>query len=660
MSLDKRAAAGQGLLRRVRVLSVVFGAWACCSATAQELMTTSLAEQFGSAPDIRNFHISPSGQRISFLRPHPDGFAVLQTFELTTGTSHMALAGQSDGSDIDWCDWATEERLLCVVFATGGNVDDPVAFTRIFAVDWDGSNQLRLQDHVPLLNLPMMDTVIDWLADEPDHVILSAGQLLKVDITDGTSERRDGARGDDYLGVRSDVSPYTDGAGTFRHRAVMANRLQKAWYARSDADAEWTLIHEGVVADLERRFFPVGYDADRTGLVAIEDRADRDSLIRIDLANNFERSTVFEHPQIEVTVRRYLGKYRRLAAVGYTSNVTRYAIVDQAAQDVHDRIAQQLPNGTISVLDEDWAGRYYLVLAAAPGEAPTLVRYDSETGVLQGLRRPFPKLDGITLAPTTELAIRTSDGAEIAGYLTASADAGSRALPLVVLTRSEPLVRYGVGTERDLWGFDFITQFLAAKGYAVLQANYRGLGGYFVEWDDMGTFRGWHQAVADIASGVEQLIAAGTADESRVCIAGWGSGGYAALMSAVERSELYDCVVSISGVTDPEAYARHFDRFGVEEGVDTFVGTGRAVRSGWAVDNRAEEFEAPVLLIYSHNDIRVPFRQSASTAGALRSQDKDVEVMEYEDAEHGIVPAPYRIDMLARMGDFVDRHIGAE
>jgi len=93
-------------------------------------------------------------------------------------------------------------------------------------------------------------------------------------------------------------------------------------------------------------------------------------------------------------------------------------------------------------------------------------------------------------------------------------------------------------------------------------------------------------------------------------------------MSALERSDLYRCVVSISGVTDPEAYARHFDRFGVEEGVDRFVGTGRDVTADWDASRRAAEFEAPVLLIYSHNDFRVPYRQSAAMASALRRRDK--------------------------------------
>ena len=439
-----------------------------------------------------------------------------------------------------------------------------------------------------------------------------------------------------------------------------ASRLRKDWYARGLEESQWTPIHSGTVADLERRFFPVGYDDDRTGFYAVEDSVDRDSLIRIDTADAFSRSTVLEHPQLEVTVRRYIGKYRRLVGVGLTEDITRYAIVDPAAQQVYDRVAQQVPGGSIVILDEDWARRYYLVLAAAPEQAPTVLRYDSQSSALQGLGRPFPKLDGVPLATPRELTIRADDGAEIRGYLTVPSGVETAALPLVVLTRSEPLVRHGVASEIDLWGFDPIVQFLAASGYAVLRSNYRGLGNYFVEWDDIGTFRGWRLAVADIAAAVEQLVAAGTVDADRVCIAGWGSGGYAALMSAVERADLYRCVVGISSVNDPEAYARHFDRFGVEEGVDTFVGTGREVRDGWALDRRARELEAPALIIYSHNDFRVPYRQSAALVAALQSQDKAVEVMEYEDAEHGIVPARYRIDMLERMGDFVARHIGSD
>jgi dipeptidyl aminopeptidase/acylaminoacyl peptidase len=627
-------------------------------AVAQDLMTSPLAEQFGSPPDSRNFRLSPNGERVSFLRPHPQGITVLQVLDLTSGEVNSALAGQSDGFDIDWCDWATDERLICAMFGTGGNADDPLPFSRLVAVNWDGANPQRLQSQIPMNDLLLLDDVIDWLVDEPDYVLIDAGPVLKVDINDGTTLREDGSRGEDYLGIRDDIEPYTDGSGTFRHRAIVRNRLRKVWYVRDTRESEWTLLEDRFLADPESRLFPLGYDAARTGLYAIEDRASRDSLIRIDLDENLERVTIFEHAQLEVAARRYIGKYHRLAAVAYTSDATRFELIDTVALDVRSRLAQQFPNAFIAILDEDWAGRYYLAFVRNAGGSGTVLRYDSETSGIIGIGRPFAKFENFRIEPATEISIRTADGAEIPGYLTVPSDAAETGLPLVVLTRSEPLTRFDADLHRDDWGFDFLTQYLAANGYAVLQTNYRGLGGYFVEWDDMGTFNGWRQAVSDIADGVSQLVADGRVAEDRVCVVGWGSGGYAALMSAAERGDLYRCVVSISGVVDPESYARHFRRFGTEEGVNQFVGLPDNPGRDWDVVSRAPEVEADALVIYSHNDFRVPFRQSASMVGALERRDKEVESIEYADAEHGIVPARYRIDMLARIGDFLERKIG--
>src|SRR5690606_37939616 len=139
----------------------------------------------------------------------------------------------------------------------------------------------------------------------------------------------------------------------------------------------------------------------------------------------------------------------------------------------------------------------------------------------------------------------------------------------------------------------------------------------------------------------------------------WGSGGYAALISAIEEPSLFQCAVSIAGVTDPGDYAKYFSSLSANVGVKAFVGSGRDVTYDWAPVDRADEVRVPILLFHSRNDFHVPFRHSSGMQRALRRRDSPVQLVEYEDGEHGIYPEAYRLDMLTRLGDFVERHTAA-
>src|SRR5262245_57929989 len=135
----------------------------------------------------------------------------------------------------------------------------------------------------------------------------------------------------------------------------------------------------------------------------------------------------------------------------------------------------------------------------------------------------------------------------IPATLTLPRTRGDSPRPTVVLARGGP------GQTRQDWRYHFLTQYLAASGYAVLLSEHRGAPGYGRAWEGKGVFQDWRQVVADIHDGTRYAVAEGIADPQRICAIGWGYGAHSALMSVIELPELYRCVVSISGVTDPVA-----------------------------------------------------------------------------------------------------------
>jgi dipeptidyl aminopeptidase/acylaminoacyl peptidase len=217
---------------------------------------------------------------------------------------------------------------------------------------------------------------------------------------------------------------------------------------------------------------------------------------------------------------------------------------------------------------------------------------------------------------------------------------------------------HGGPESRDVYGFDWLAQFFAAKGYAIIQSNYRGSGGYGDDWAGDGGFKNWRQAVTDISDGVQWLLEEDIVDSSRICAVGWSYGGYAALMSAIEKPELYNCVVSIAGVTDPGTLIADGRRFvSGSKRIREFVGTDDEVIKLGSPLKRSSEIQVPVLLIHGDADMNVTVKHSKKMHKALRKADKDTRLIIYEDAAHGIEPESYRIEMLSEIARFLDSNI---
>jgi dipeptidyl aminopeptidase/acylaminoacyl peptidase len=150
----------------------------------------------------------------------------------------------------------------------------------------------------------------------------------------------------------------------------------------------------------------------------------------------------------------------------------------------------------------------------------------------------------------------------------------------------------------------------------------------------------------------------GIADPARICVVGWSYGGYAALMSGVEEPERYRCLVSIAGVTDPEMLIEDSKHFMNKHAMHKFISRDPEVTKRGSPVKRASEIRVPVLLFHGDEDVNVKFHHSQKMAKALEHAKAPVEYIEYEDVEHSILRNGYRVDMLDRIGSFLDAHIG--
>jgi dipeptidyl aminopeptidase/acylaminoacyl peptidase len=238
-----------------------------------------------------------------------------------------------------------------------------------------------------------------------------------------------------------------------------------------------------------------------------------------------------------------------------------------------------------------------------------------------------------------------ADGTQIPGYLTLPPGSNGKGLPSIVLPHGGP-------SARDEWGFDWLVQFFVARGYAVLQPNFRGSAGYGSAWFGRNGFQAWKTAVGDVNDAGRWLVSQGIADASKLAIVGWSYGGYAALQSQAVDPSLYKAVVAIAPVTDLEQLRQDARPYTSYSLVDRFIGRGDHVRAG-SPAQQVGSFAAPVLLFHGTLDQNVAVIHSRKMADRLKTAGKTVNYTEFDGLDHGLADSLARTNMLKEMDSFL-------
>jgi dipeptidyl aminopeptidase/acylaminoacyl peptidase len=254
------------------------------------------------------------------------------------------------------------------------------------------------------------------------------------------------------------------------------------------------------------------------------------------------------------------------------------------------------------------------------------------------------------LAEMTPIEYPAADGTMIPAYLTLPPGGTGKNLPAIVMPHGGP-------SARDEWGFDWLVQFYATAGYAVLQPNYRGSAGYGSDWYQKNGFQSWKTAIGDVDDAGRWLLKQGIAAPGKLAIVGWSYGGYAALQSQVLDPALFKAVVAIAPVTDLDRLrdeSRQFTNFLV---VDKIVGSGPHVEEG-SPARHADRFQAPVLLFHGDKDRNVGVGESRLMHDRLVSAGKSVEYVEFPGLDHQLLDAAARTRLLAESDAFIRKALG--
>ena len=362
--------------------------------------------------------------------------------------------------------------------------------------------------------------------------------------------------------------------------------------------------------------------------------------------------------------RIYTDDNRKVIGVRYAGVEPDYAFLDEALQDSYEKVLAQMPDATIDLdsWSDDRETILYNIFSPAYGDTWMIHNRTADTMGIVSSSRPDIPYDALGVMLNIQYPAR--DGLTIQAILTMPPNyehGKTDPLPTLVLPHGGP-------SAHDSFRFDWMAQYFANRGYAVVQPNFRGSDGFGREFEDAG--RGeWGGAMQDdITDGVKALVDAKIVDPDRVCIAGASYGGYAALAGAVFTPDLYKCVIAIAPVSDLNQMLRserrdHGRNHWVISYWEDVMAEGDARREklkSISPANFAENVTAPVLLLHGNDDTVVPYRQSTRMKNALERAGKDVKLVKLQGEDHWLSVADTRMKTLVEMDKFISEHLPIE
>ena len=633
----------------------------CAGAYAQ----VPTAMDFARHGEVAEVSLSPDGRHIAMAMPLPDGIETQLQIVPLDGKGQvqaMRFGRQNHVTDILW---SSNDQVVVARAKKEPLEEAPRSQGELMSTDTLGKNQRTLFAYVPddgnkrgRRKDEGFASVVKVLHDEPNKVLIDFTEwperrsdeklttvIFKVDTV--TGERREIERTDETATFQFD---YT---GRARLKITRDNNDDPVLMYRAGSDNAWMPVPKSL-AGYSMSLAYVEPD-DNTAYAVIADHDEPAQLYKVDLAKG-TRVRMAGRDDEEIARIMYAGFRGAPFAVAFDEAKPSIQYLDPNSEwaKLHAGLMQAFPGQMVTfynwtrdnskLLFSTWSdrnpGAYYLLDRSA-GNKVLLVK------------EAMPWLKADSLSQTRPISFQTGDGRTLHGLYTARAGGGARAM--VVMPHGGPHGIY------DSWGYDPDAQFLASRGYGVLQVNYRGSGGRGDKFEQSGYTEWGGKMQDDLADGVKWAIDNKVADPRRICTFGASYGGYAALMQPIRYPDLYKCAIGFVGVYDLQVMKKEgdiTDRASGRRYLDRVLGTDEAKLKAWSPAQNVDKIKVPVFLVQGSIDKRVPMEQFNALRDAFKTAGTPVETMVAQGEGHGFYKPDNRAELYRRMEAFLNKHIG--
>ncbi len=399
----------------------------------------------------------------------------------------------------------------------------------------------------------------------------------------------------------------------------------------------------------------LGFSADGKALRLISSvGANASRLLEVDLATG-KTTVAAEDPQFDVGTAMIHPKARKLEAVQFIRARREWSVLDKSLQGDFEAL-RKVREGDFSVTNRDLEDKTWLVAYITDDGPVYYYAYDRATKKSTLLFSHQPALERYKLAKMQPVSFKARDGMTIHGYLTLPAGAEPKNLPMVLDVHGGP---WG----RDVWGFHPEVQWLANRGYAVLQINFRGSTGYGKAYLNAGDREWAGKMHTDLIDGKNWAVQQGYANPKKICIMGGSYGGYATLVGVTFTPDDFTCGVDIVGPSNIATLIRSIPPYWtpIKSLFDKRVGkveTEEEFLKSRSPLFKAEQIKVPLLIGQGANDPRVKQAESDQIVAALRKNNKPVEYIVFPDEGHGFARPENRLAFYAAAEQFLAKHLG--
>ncbi|QDP00673.1 alpha/beta hydrolase family protein [Thalassotalea sp. PS06] len=609
--------------------------------------------------------ISPDGKHIAIRTLH-EGKYIL-AFVRTDDKKLTFTFKMSGKQQVGNYRWVNNERVVIDVLSTYGALGQTYDTGRLFAINYDGSRPKAIfgtsqgvsegkitrkkkvgngwASVLSLYEKNDKEIIISIQPWKRRHLEPSPAEVIKLNVYNGHQKKimRSPGRGNNILLDHNDEVRFATGIEGYGETRL---------YYR-EPKGEWQDFDTGIKAD---ETIVQGFSADNKNVyfIAYKD-GDTGTLYSFNLETK-KASKIYNN---EFVVPTYvLTNYKNVPyGIRIDEDYSNYLIFNKKVEHakLHQDLYKAFKGDSVDIASSTKDGENLIVFVRGDRNPGAYYLYNTDKNQARFLFNRADWLKKEDLAVVEPFKFKTRDGITLNGYLTLPNGKEVKDLPLVVMPHGGPRAR-------DYWSYDFRSQYLAAKGYAVLKVNFRGSNGFGDKIMHMGDKHWGTKVQYDIIDATKWAIKSGIADADRVCISGGSFGAYSALQSSAIEPDMFKCTIGSSGVYDLKMMHSKGDIPGGLYGptyLNEAVGQSPEVLKNQSPVNLVSQLKAPVLLIHGSADVRTPIEQAEALEDKLNEHNHPYEKLYIDNEYHGFIVEENRLKAAEAIVNFLDKHIGS-
>ena len=609
-------------------------------AYSEEIPLIPLRDFFRN-PEKAGYSLSPDGEYFAFLAPWENRLNIfIQKFSETEAKRITSVTDR----DLVGYFWASNERI---VYARDQAGEENF---HLFAVNIDGSNPVDL---TPFEGVRA--GVIDDLRDNDQDMIISLNKrdprfydAYRINIETGELKLI-GENPGNIIGW------LTDHEGLLR-LAITSDGVNTSILYRDNESQSFQTI---LTTDFKETLTPVSFTYDNQCLYAFSNLGrDKAALVVFDPKTQKELELIYENSYVDVSGLLISDKRKKLIAVTYLTDKLRYHFFDEEVESIFQDLTKKIPGYELALSSVNQDENCFIIRTYSDKSLGSYFLYDVETSNLQKIADISPWIDEKYMADMEPISYNSQDGLTIHGYLTLPKGVEPKNLPVVINPHGGPWYR-------DSWGYSAEVQFLANRGYAVLQMNFRGSTGYGRTFWEAG-FKQWGRKMQDdITDGVQWLIDQGIADLKRIGIYGGSYGGYATLAGITLTPDLYAAAVDYVGISNIFTFLEAIPPYWEPLRQQFYEMIGDPSKDKELLESVSplflvDQIKTPLFIAQGANDPRVKKSESDQIVAALEKRGIKVQYMVKENEGHGFANEENRFDFYRAMEEFLSEHLGGK